>query len=108
MLDKQLPYAEIWMTRPLNEELPSYHLNQQYHFEKYQPGAEQDWAIIETAVGEFVSVEEALAYFDQALPLIQKNWQSACILWSTNKVNALPHALLGGSFVKKEYPLFIG
>lgn len=29
MLDKQLPYAEIWMTRPLNEELPSYPLNQQ-------------------------------------------------------------------------------
>ncbi|MGM9904214.1 MAG: GNAT family N-acetyltransferase [Enterococcus sp.] len=65
MLDKSVPYAEIWMSRPLDLSLPSYTLDTNYHFEMYRPGAEQDWACIETAVGEFESVGEAMDYFEK-------------------------------------------
>lgn len=108
MLDKQLPYAEIWMTRPLEEVLPDYPLNEQYHFEKYRPGAEKDWAAIETAVGEFDSIDEALAYFDQAFAPYQEELTKRMFFVVNEKMNALRHALLGGSFVKKNILCFIG
>lgn len=66
MLDKSLPYAEIWMTRPLQETVPETSLAEGFHFETYLPQAEEDWAEIETSVGEFKNKEEALIYFQKA------------------------------------------
>jgi ribosomal protein S18 acetylase RimI-like enzyme len=65
MLDKSLPYAEIWMTRPLHEPVPDVPLAEGFHFGFYEPGAEKDWAAIETSVGEFENEEEALIYFQK-------------------------------------------
>lgn len=106
MLDKQLPYAEIWMTRPLNEELPSYPLNQQYRFEKYQPGAEQDWAIIETAVGEFDSVEEALVYFDQAFAPYPEELAKRMYFVVNEQGERIATCTAWWKLREKEYPLF--
>ncbi len=65
MLDKSLPYAEFWMTRPLNDSVPEIPLAEGFRFEFYTPGAEADWAAIETSVGEFENREEALTYFQK-------------------------------------------
>ncbi|WP_165003825.1 MULTISPECIES: GNAT family N-acetyltransferase [unclassified Enterococcus] len=65
MLDKTVPYAELWMTRPLEAPVPPIPLADGFHFEYYDSGAEADWAAIETAVGEFEDEKKALAYFQQ-------------------------------------------
>lgn len=66
MLDKTIPYAELWMYRsrelPINEQP----LPEGFYFEVYQEGNEHDWAKIETAVAEFDDESEALAYFKKA------------------------------------------
>ena len=63
MLDKTIPYAEIWMYR--SQELPvvEHILPAGFHFEFYQAGDELQWAAIETAVCEFENETQALDYF---------------------------------------------
>ncbi|MGG5313470.1 hypothetical protein IGL76_002190 [Enterococcus sp. DIV2381] len=106
MLDKQLPYAEIWMTRPLEEVLPDYPLNEQYHFEKYRPGAEKDWAAIETAVGEFDSIDEALAYFDQAFAPYQEELTKRMFFVVNEKNERVATCTAWWKLREEEYPLF--
>ncbi|MCH3677232.1 GNAT family N-acetyltransferase, partial [Enterococcus faecium] len=52
MLDKTLPYAEIWMTRPLQQNVPITPLAEGFEFRFYQKEDESAWAEIETSVGE--------------------------------------------------------
>ena len=66
MLDKSIPYHEVWMVRSQENPLPSMTLPRGFHFVFYQSGDEQAWAEIETAVLEFAREQEALAYFEQA------------------------------------------
>lgn len=66
MLDKSIPYKEIWMKRPLDLVLPDYVLPEGYQLVFYQAGMEKDWAKIETAVLEFAEVAEAQAYFQKS------------------------------------------
>ncbi len=66
MLDKQVPYAEIWMVRSIDTEVPSVLLADGYHFEYYQPGDESDWVRIECAVGEFENEKEGHIYFQRS------------------------------------------
>ncbi|MGX7700908.1 GNAT family N-acetyltransferase [Enterococcus mundtii] len=106
MLDKQLPYAEVWMTRPLHEELPSYPLNEQYRFETYQPGAEQDWAIIETAIGEFDSVEKALAYFEKAFAPYPEELAKRMYFVVDEQNERIATCTAWWKLREKEYPLF--
>lgn len=65
MLDKTLPYAEIWMTRPLQQNVPITPLAEGFEFRFYQKEDESAWAEIETSVGEFQTTDEALEYFQQ-------------------------------------------
>ncbi|WP_086348281.1 GNAT family N-acetyltransferase [Candidatus Enterococcus clewellii] len=66
MLDKTIPYYEVWMARPVSESVQSVSLPDGFHFAFYQEGDEAEWAQIETAVLEFSEEQEALAYFDKA------------------------------------------
>lgn len=63
MLDKTIPYAEIWMYLPQNIPITEPSLPEGFHFEFYQPGDELDWATIETAVLEFEKESQAVDYF---------------------------------------------
>ncbi|EGP5048291.1 GNAT family N-acetyltransferase [Enterococcus faecium] len=65
MLDKTLPYAEIWMTRPLQLPVPMTPLAEGFEFRTYQKGDESAWSEIETSVGEFQTTDEALEYFQK-------------------------------------------
>ncbi len=65
MLDKTLPYAEIWMTRPLQLPVPMTPLAEGFKFRTYQKGDESAWSEIETSVGEFQTTGEALEYFQK-------------------------------------------
>ncbi|OQO71052.1 GNAT family N-acetyltransferase [Enterococcus villorum] len=63
MLDKHIPYAEIWMSRPIGGILPNVSLPDGYHFECYTLRDERSWAQIEVSVGEFETKEEGMTYF---------------------------------------------
>ncbi|MHC5215033.1 GNAT family N-acetyltransferase [Enterococcus sp. LJL128] len=66
MLDKSIPYREIWMVRSKEEPVPAINLPEGFHFAFYQEGDEAEWAKIETSVFEFSDEEEALDYFSRA------------------------------------------
>ena len=72
MLDKTIPYAEIWMYRPQNIPVTEPSLPEGFHFEFYQPGDELEWATIETAVLEFEKESQAVDYFKKNLVRIQQ------------------------------------
>lgn len=62
MLDKNVKYYGVMMVQ--NQRIyPMYMLPKGYTFNDYKLGDEEDWAIIETAVGEFENHSEGKAYF---------------------------------------------
>lgn len=65
MLDKSIPYYNLIMKRKAGSPIPSGVLPEGYRFVPYTAGLEADWAAIETSVGEFDSVQEALEYFQK-------------------------------------------
>lgn len=69
MLDKSIPYLNLPMLRKSGTPIPQYVLPAGCTFVPYTAGLESDWSEIETSVGEFDSISEALEYF-------QKNYLS--------------------------------
>ena len=65
MLDKSIPYAELWMCRVKDLPVSEQNLPEGFHFEFYQEGDEREWAAIETAVAEFEDKAQALDYFKE-------------------------------------------
>lgn len=65
MLDKSIPYAEIWMKRPRERPVLDFSLPENFTLVFYEEGDEAIWAEIETAVDEFENETEALAYFNR-------------------------------------------
>lgn len=65
MLDKSIPYAEIWMCRERELPVVEKTLPEGFRFELYQEGDELEWAAIETAVAEFGDETKAIAYFNE-------------------------------------------
>lgn len=107
MLDKHVPYAEIWMTRPLSDSLPTQSLATGYHFEYYRLGDETEWARIEQSVGEFATETEALAYFQRAFLPYQEELQQRMLFVVTDTGEKI--ATCTAWFKKRRdgsYPLF--
>lgn len=65
MLDKTIPYHRVIMTRKAGTSIPSPMLPEGFSFRLFQLGDEQAWAKLETSVGEFDQVKDALLYFQQ-------------------------------------------
>ncbi|MBS4537517.1 GNAT family N-acetyltransferase [Clostridium sp. D2Q-11] len=69
MLDKSIPYFNIIMRRNAGIDIPEVKLPDGYYFSMYSIGDEEYWAEIETSVGEFDNISEAIEYFnDEYLP----------------------------------------
>lgn len=66
MLDKSIPYFNIIMRRKSGTPIPQYTLPKGYSFVPFSSGSEMDWAEIETSVGEFDNVPEALEYLQKS------------------------------------------
>lgn len=62
MIDRSVPYVDILMHRKKGTPLPNFPLPPGFAFTFYHPGDEAAWAEIETAVLEFESEADALAY----------------------------------------------
>lgn len=65
MLDKSIPYYKIIMKRLKNTPVPKVMLPDGYEFSSFSKGDEYAWAEIETSVGEFDNVPDALVYFQK-------------------------------------------
>lgn len=65
MLDKTIPYAELWMARPTKDLVEMKCVPHQIAMRTYQPGDAEKWAALETAVGEFEHETKALQYFEE-------------------------------------------
>ncbi len=63
MPDKSIPYFNPVMKRKVGTQLPKAELTEGYSFEPFRSGDERKWAGIESFVGEFDSVSDALGYF---------------------------------------------
>jgi GNAT superfamily N-acetyltransferase len=63
MLDKSIPYFNVIMKRHANIPIPEFDLPHGYSFAWFNTGKEEKWAEIETSVGEFNTIEEAVNYF---------------------------------------------
>jgi GNAT superfamily N-acetyltransferase len=73
LLDKSLPYFNIIMCREKGTPVPEIVLPDGYNFSLYSKGDEKYWAEIETSVGEFDDVHEALLNFhDEYSPYIKE------------------------------------
>ncbi|MBF8807613.1 MAG: GNAT family N-acetyltransferase [Enterococcus lacertideformus] len=107
MLDKHVPYAEIWMTRPIGGVLPNLSLPEGYHFKLYTLGDENEWVRIERSVGEFETQEEGLAYFQRVFFPHQKQLKQRMLFVVTDSGEKI--ATCTAWYKKRQndkYPLF--
>lgn len=95
MLDKSIPYKNIIMKRDGKEPpLPAPVLPEGYGLRFFQAGDETHWARIETAVGEFDTEEEALAYFKENYRIYPEELARRCLFatdpagWPVGTANA--------------------
>lgn len=73
MLDKSVPFIPFTMFRPANApSLPEIQLPEAYRMVFYQPGDENDWCRLETAVLEFDTEKDAMSYFQRSLAPYQE------------------------------------
>ena len=63
MLDKSIPYKDIYMLLDRNAVISAPVPPDGYSFRLYTDGDEKHWSRIETSVGEFASTRRARAYF---------------------------------------------
>jgi len=63
MLDKSLPYFNVIMKRPGGLPIAAHGLPTGFSIYVFGPGEEVSWASIETAVGEFSTIDDALICF---------------------------------------------
>lgn len=66
MLDKKIPYVEIWMKRSAGLPIREKKLPEEFKITTYQLEDEKAWAEIECSVLEFEEIKDALAYFDKS------------------------------------------
>jgi ribosomal protein S18 acetylase RimI-like enzyme len=64
-MDKSVEHIELVMFRPHLEDIPQAELPSGFSLRRFRDGDRSNWARIETAVGEFSSVEDAEAGFDR-------------------------------------------
>lgn len=117
MLDKSIPYAEIWMCRERELPVAEKALPEGFHFKLYQEGDELEWAAIETAVSEFDDETKAIAYFNEKFaPFIRELKQrmlfvtdpagekvGTCSAWWKETPDGIRHPLVHWVAVKPGY-----
>ena len=96
MLDKSIPYAEIWMYRERELPVVEKTLPEGFRFELYQEGDELEWAAIETAVAEFDDETKAMDYFNEKFAPYLKELKQRMLFVTILRVKKWELAPLGG------------
>lgn len=77
-MDKSIKYYEVLMIRRNSEFFRKYKLPVGYTIKPYRRGMEDEWAKIETAVGEFDNVLDAKIYFENEFIAADKDLSQYC------------------------------
>ena len=88
MLDKSLPYYDIIMKADFATATAHkiIDLPDGYTYKMYEDGDEQKWAQVETSVGEFNSVDDALAYFNKVFaPYKEELYKRMCFILNAER-----------------------
>ncbi|MBI3947684.1 MAG: GNAT family N-acetyltransferase [Armatimonadetes bacterium] len=68
----------VAMVRPHLRDLPTHPLRPDYRIRTFRPGEADVWAEIEASVGEFPSVERALAHFEREFGAHEEEMATCC------------------------------
>lgn len=83
MLDKNVPYAGLYMCRKAGAPIPAFHLPAGFCFSYFRDGDETEWARIETSVLEFNSEFAALMHFKKEFIPCSDELNRRCIFIET-------------------------
>jgi len=104
MLDKTVKHYGVMMIQK-EKVYPSYQLPTGYTFSYYQIGDEDEWAAIETAVGEFENQPEGKAYFLRTFGQELEETKKRCLFVSDEHQNKIATASAWfGMFEGKIHP----
>lgn len=100
MVDKTITRMSVAMIKDDVKDFPQYTLPEGYSFCMYQAGYEEAWAELETSVGEFTSVTEAVEYFKQEFMSHPLELDKRCIFVKNacGKIVATSSAWFGDHF----------
>lgn len=116
LLDKSIPYYNVIMKRGSGIPVSHFSLPEGYSFVWFTEGKEKKWAEIETSVGEFPNIDEAIKYFQSNyLPFMDELKRRLVFVqneeeeevgtitgwWNTTGTNRVPS--IHWFAVKKEY-----
>jgi len=87
MLDKTIPYYHVFMVRKKGKPMYHFPLPDKFRFTLFRAGDEKEWAEIETSVGEFDSVEDALIYFEKNFLPYLNELERRCIFIEDSEGN---------------------
>lgn len=62
MLDRTLPYFNVFMKRTVGIPIANLELPPSFFYDEFREGSEEEWAEIVTSVGEFETVRDAVEY----------------------------------------------
>lgn len=107
MLDKSIPYHEVWMKRQLKLPVATANLPCGFSFQFYQVGDEKAWAEIETSVLEFESKSDAITYFQRTFaPYKEKLAQQMLFIVAPNGEKVATCTAWQKQIQRQNYPLF--
>ena len=85
MLDKSVPYFELYMVREEGTPLKEYGLPEGYSFSYFKSGDEKEWAKIEASVIEFSSEASASEFFAETFLTFFPELERRCIFIENEK-----------------------
>lgn len=107
MLDKSIPYKEVWMKRKLTLPILAAALPKGFSFQFYQVGDEKAWSEIETSVLEFENTTEAMRYFKRTFaPYKEKLAQQMLFVIDPNGKKVATCTAWQKEIQGQSYPLF--
>lgn len=103
--EKALEYHPVTMVREDLSDLPQFPLPAGYRLRPYCRGEDQVWAEIETSVGEFPTVERAMAHFEKEFGPHRDEMESRCLFLEDGAGQALgtTTAWYNGDFHGRDY-----
>ena len=65
MIDRTIPYVDLYMIYPDLSVVPNYSLPEGYHFELFEKGDEKDWVEIEVSSGDIINEQSGYESFEK-------------------------------------------
>ena len=102
-LDNKIKYYELLMKYDNTSIFKKYELPNEFHFEYYKPGDEQEWVDIHIESGEFTSIKQGLEWFHMFYDSFIEELNKRCIFIVDNITNEKIGTATVSLLKEKEY-----